>query len=195
MSEKESPGELSLDVGKFASEIMSFLELKKTDLIDNGDPSAAIECWPDPDNEELPEMYRAAKQYEAMLDYAESVTVDDDGAGFPKELADQYDAELAKVASVVNADSSFWERIRAEVMPLYKTGKFEAGPGGGPKFVPNEGPSPWDKRWKSVKVFYDAVGLQVKTTQYMTNKKTGERKKVGVVSDREIPPGFVIKVN
>jgi hypothetical protein len=189
----DKPKKLSVDARKFADEVKSFLCTRKADLIDNRDPAAAIECWPDPDDGSCPEMSRVASLWEELFEYADGVT-GDDGGGFPDDAAKQYEAEIQNVADMVNADESFWKEIRAEVLPLYRGGQFKKTGGGNVEFSQNEGPSPWDRRWKSVKIFYDPIGMQVTTTKYIVNKKTGERKKEGVVSDRTIPPGFVIKV-
>lgn len=52
----------------------------------------------------------------------------------------------------------------------------------------------WTQRWQQIKLFYDPVGMVVKTTKILKNKNTGVQTRGEVVNERELPPGFVVKI-
>lgn len=176
----EKPAKADVDLAKAAEEFKAQLDDKKMSLIDYG--YVNIECWFSKDELEsgkFPEVAKLTKQWEALFDYADTVT-EDDGTGFPNDDVVDYENDLQVIEDMVNADAEFWAKLRAEVIPLYeKSPHFKA----------------WKKRWKFVKLFYDPVGMDVTTTQMYTNKITGERTRGEEISKRTIPAGFVISID
>lgn len=173
-----------------ADEFKKFLWEKRMDLIDYGYTN--IDCWPPVDDKDnYPETMSFGGQWEAMFNVADTM-VDDDGNGFPEEVAQQYEAELKKAQLAMNSDAAFWTKLRADILPLYAKSKHY---------------EEWKKRWKMVKLFYDPISQTVTTTQMLTNKKTGERsvntaavdengnkRSDGIVRETVIPACFVIRV-
>lgn len=172
-----------VDIEKATSEVRTYIDSKKMDLIDWG--YEKIESYPDPDDDNLPELKRFAAMWNDFFSYADTVT-EDDGKGFPHEVVERYEAIVSQVEVAVNSDDDFWSRIRGEVLPLYL-------PPEGKKTDPVVAKK-WDDRWKKIKFFYDPVGMEVVTTQMWTNKATKERKRGDVIRKRKLPPGFVIRI-
>jgi hypothetical protein len=178
----DKPQKLGIDVKAAAEEVKSRLDEKKFDLVDYS--YANIDCWfeqEDYDSGKYPQMTKIRDQWEAMFNYAEEVT-QDDGTGFPHEDVEAYEAELKEIERLVNTDKEYWEKIRAAVIPLYEKS---------PHY------HMWQKRWKQVELFYDAVPMTVTVTKHMINKETGERKEgmSTVERERTIPAGVVIRVD
>lgn len=182
--ERPSP---TVDVQAAAEEVKKFLDSKKMDLIDWG--YVNIECYPDPNDDAYPVLKDFAKQWEGFFSYAETLTIDNDGTGFPEDLVNEFEAKLAEVKDAVNGDEAYWAEIRKQVLPMYR-------PPEGVEIKPKmqQMMDAWAQRWRSVDLFYDVMGLEVTTTQMWTNKITGERRRGDVISERTMPPGFVIKV-
>jgi len=171
-----------------ADEVKNFLDGKKFELVDWGYWS--IECYPDPDDKAMPALQDFARQWEEFFEYAEPLT-GEDGKGFPQELSEEYEHELRKIENAVNSDKEYWAKIQEEILPLYQ-----------PPIGVNLDEKPelkavlgkWQERWKGVSLHYDAMELEVKTTQMWTNKSTGKRRRGDVLSERLMPAGFVVKV-
>lgn len=106
-----------IDAEKAADEVKGFLRAKKFDLVDWGYHN--IEAYPDPTDESMPELKRFAEMWSEFFDYADTVT-EDDGTGFPEDIAERYEAEVGRVEKAVNDDDAFWAEIREEIIPLYK---------------------------------------------------------------------------
>lgn len=179
----------SADIEECAEEVKKFLDKEKMELVDWGHFN--IECYPHPEDKELPALGRFSKQWIEFFKYAETVTKDEDGKGFPEDLAAEYEKELKKIEDAVNSDSEYWYKIEEEILPLYTP------PGGLDLTKKPELKTildTWQSRWKKVSLFYDAMSLDVKTTEMFTNKLTGERTRGKVLRERSLPEGFVIKV-
>lgn len=185
-----------IDVSAAAQEVKSILDTEKMDLIDWG--YSDIECYPDPSDDAYPVLKAFAGQWAEFFDYADEHT-QEDGTGFPEEIAKKYESVLAEVADNVNADQEFWSRIRAAVMPLYEI------PGEAIERAEGEAKEKlaakqvalaekWKNRWQAIKLFYDPVGINVVTTRILRDKESGKIKHRESVSKRSIPQGFVIKV-
>jgi hypothetical protein len=173
-----------INVKKVSSEVKAYLYSKKMDLIDWGYTS--IECYPEVGDQNTPELNKFAKMWEGFFDYSDTVT-QDDGSGFPNDVVQRYEILLQKVEEAVNGDSDYWTKIRAEVLPFYLPPEESKG-----KLVQDL--SSWKDRWNAIKLFYDPVGMEVVTTQILTNQATGERRRGNVVSRRMLKAGFVIRV-
>ena len=182
--ERPSP---TVDVQAAADEVKRFLDGKKMDLIDWG--YVNIECYPDPEDDEYPVLKGFAKLWEDLFSYAETLTIDNDGTGFPEDLVNEFEAKLAEIKDAVNSDEAYWGGIRAAVLPMYR-------PPEGVEIKPKMKAmmDAWEQRWKAVDLFYDVMGLEIQTTKMWTNKQTGERRRGEIISQRTMPPGFVIKV-
>lgn len=176
-----------IDTEKASQEVKNFIDRNKMNKIDWG--TNEIEMYPHPCDESLPELSLFATQWEKFFAYAETLTIDEDGTGFPKESVSKFEAVLKEIEDKVNNDKEYWDRIRSEVMPLYESPK---GIEPNPKTMAVL--EKWKNRWKAVHLFYDVMDLRVRTTQMWTNKKTGERTRGDVISERDLPAGFVIKV-
>lgn len=116
-----------------AQEVKEYLDKKKLDLVDWN--YWQIECYPDPGDDDYPELKKFAAMWSEVFDYADEVTYGDNGEGFPHEIVAKYEDATRRVQDLVNEDSRFWEEIREEVMPLYR-------PPSGPS---NQ--SVWDLSW------------------------------------------------
>ena len=191
MAKRRGPPVPKVDVEKFAKEVKKFLNVEKMNLVDPG--RTAIEAWPKPTDRKYPEMKSFALQWKELFDYADRVT-GAKGEGFPHEAAAEFEAKLEAAQDLVNQDAEFWQKLRAEVLPLYGTTKFVKGADGGVEAKNVEADKGWAQRWKKVKVFYDPIDMDVTTKKFMKNKITGEKTFVEVISDRTIPQGFVVKV-
>jgi hypothetical protein len=166
-----------IDVVKAAGEVKAYLDRKKFDLVDW--TYTAMECYPDPHDPDTPELAKFAAMWEEFFDYADGLQIDNDGKGFPNEIAKRYEDLQKTVEDAVNADGDYWSRIRDEVLPLYVQPK-------------SEKLASWRERWKSISLFYDPIGLEVTTTRVLN---TGLDRKRELVRKTNLPPGFVIKVN
>jgi hypothetical protein len=181
-----------IDVTAAAKEIEKYLESKKFDLIDFG--YVQIECYPPSDSDEYPEIRKFSKAWADFFDKSDEAltAMPDDLLGKMKfsEVLTKFDPNLAEdlavydkladeVAKTVNDDAAFWCKLRDAVIPLYeKSPHYEQ----------------WKQRWKAISLAYDPMGMDVKTTQMWTNKKTGERIRGEVLRTTSYPPGFILKV-
>jgi hypothetical protein len=167
-----------VDVAAAAVECKKYLDSKKFDLIDYS--LVNIECYPPSDSEEYPVLNKFASDWNAAFDYAESVTVDDQGTGFPEEIIEAFEAKTKEIAATVNSDADFWTTLRSIVLPLYDKSKFY---------------DEWKRRWQKVEIFFDPIGLEATTTEIFTNKETGERIRGDVVRSTQYNSGFVIRID
>ena len=106
-----------INIEAAANEVKLYLDKKKMDLVDWNYWN--IECYPPPDDDDYPELKNFAIMWNDFFDHADHVT-QDDGQGFPNDIANKYEAETARIADSVNDDADFWELIREEIRPLYK---------------------------------------------------------------------------
>jgi len=61
-------------------------------------------------------------------------------------------------------------------------------------FLPDPTPSPWDLRWKKVKVWYDPDDLPITVVRKMVNKNTGEVVTSDIFEEKIQPGGLVIDI-
>jgi hypothetical protein len=166
-----------VDTKKSAEEVKAYIDREKMNFIDYG--SAVIQMYPHPRDEieSMPELCAFAAQWEEMFNYADGVT-GRDGENFPHESAKIFDDAVQAIALAVNTDREFWDKIREEVIPLY-----------------DRHPSydQWKERWSSVKMNYDPVPINVRVTRKESTKE-GQTVKSEVVTDRNVPAGFVVDV-
>jgi hypothetical protein len=208
-----------IDTARAAAEVKALIDAKKMGLIDY--TFVNIEVYPDPNDDGMPELKRFAAMWREFFDYADEVT-QDDGKDFPDEVARRYEEELAKVAQAVNSDEAWWTALREKVLPLYRKPEIEADKAtreaaelkrqkmeeldaikhGGVSRMRQEREmlnkllDAWQtKRWRSISMFYDPVGMDVTTTQMWTNPKTGERFRGDVLRNTGYPQGFVVKIH
>lgn len=160
------------------AELKKYLDEKKFDLVDYS--LVNIECYPPSDSDEYPELKSFAAQWTAAFDYAEKVTVNDNGEGFPEDVIEKFETKTHEIMDALNSDTAYWTELRSIILPLYEKSKFF---------------SDWKRRWQKAEVFYDPIGLEATTTEIFTNKKTGERIRGDVVRSTEYKPGFVIKID
>jgi hypothetical protein len=182
-----------LDARRAAAEIKRLLDEKAFDLIDYG--MARIQCFPPPnDPKKFPEIFKLSAKWLKFYDDSEKAVVNlpDEvlekmtyaqameklDPGLAKTL-EECDAATAQIADLVNKDETFWESLRAKVIPLYEKH---------PKF------DEWKDRWKKITLGFDPDGFEVVTTQMYTNQKTGERIRGEVVKRTPYPAGFVVEV-
>lgn len=167
----------NIDVVKAAEDVKTHIKKDKFNQVDYD--YKTIEMYPPPGDEELEEITAFAARFSAVFDFADSVT-GKDGENFPDDLIKQYEAKMAEIAGLVNADKAFWEELRAEVVPLYeKSAEYEY----------------WKTRWASISIFYDPVGMDVVVTKRFTDANTGKVVKREPVSKRSLPAGLVIKIH
>lgn len=174
MSEIMKP---QVDVVRAAEEIKKYIDKVKLDHVDYGKPN--IEMHPNPEDTpvDMPEVESFVNQWEKLFDKADKVT-EEDGAGFPEEEVRLFEHKINEVSDLVNEDEEFWDALREEVIPLYdRSPEYET----------------WKKHWKYIKINYDPIPIRVVVTKKTPDPSTGKIKEE-VVSDRVIPPGFVIKV-
>ena len=162
---------------RMAKELMSFIDEKKMDHIDYD--YSKIEMYPDPKSKKTPTFRRFCRQWELLFDYADKIT-QDDGTGFPEDLVSSFQNKMKEVEKIINEDKGFWNKLREEVLPIYVHSK--------------DYENVWKKRWKAVDLFYDPVGITVKTHKKVVDKNTGEIKERTLISQREIPAGIVIRI-
>lgn len=187
----------SVDVVAAAEEVKALLDKNKFELVDWGYDE--VECYPGPSDDAYPVLKSFAKMWEEFFEHADKQTRDD-GSGFPDEIAKRYESMLAKVEARVNDDEDFWAKIREVIIPLYDVPQaaIDNAPDQDARKRVEEkraGLSKWKNRWKTVKLFYDPVGVDVQTTQLWRNKVTGDLKRGEVIRQRSLPPGFVVRVN
>ncbi len=176
----EMPVKPEINLEAASIEVKNHLDDKKMNLIDYG--YSRIELWfdqKDLDGGKFPEIAKFTAHWKALFDYSDRIT-DDVGGGFPNDEFVALETDLKKIEDMVNNDAAYWTKLREEVIPLYdKSPNYEQ----------------WKKRWKSVELFYDPVGLDVTTTEIFTNKVTGEKTRGAEISRRNIPEGIVIRVD
>ena len=182
----------NIDVNKVADEIRAYLHEKRFDLVDYS--LVEIECYPPPKDSKYPAIKKLSKAWEDFFEDSDKAL-----RGAPNklmgtnfsEILGKYDKGLRgkfadleettnKVAEAVNSDREWWNKLRAEIVPLYdRSPHYDA----------------WKKRWQKVRVIYDPVSMTVTTTKMQTNKKTGERIRGEVVRETDLPAGLVVKVD
>lgn len=167
------------DTDKLACEIKAYLEKNWINLVDYGYWN--IQTYPDPQDDTYPELKKFAGQWDEFFKHADEVFPKD---GFPTALADEFEAVTRSALGKVNDDTAFWEQMRKNVLPMYDRSKEK---------------EKWQERWKSINFFYYPEPLHVKTTggYAIKNIKTGQiRKRVldEVITDKVMPPGFVIEI-
>lgn len=177
-----------VDVEKAAAEIMGFIDREKMNHVDYA--YTKIEMWPSPEDPLLSECGQFVKQWDELFEYADTVT-DDDGNGFPNETVLKFEEELKKVETRVNEDTPFWSKLRSVIMPLYDRAKDRKFNTGG-RWDSSE--VDWEERWRSIKLWYDPIAMQVQSTKLMRNVVTSEIVSRQTVSSRIIPTGFVIDI-
>ena len=107
-----------IDIKAAAEEVKEYLDKRKMDLVDWN--YWKIECYPDPQDDDYPELKRLAAMWEEVFDYADKVTYGDKGEGFPNEVIQKYEAVTRSIQDLVNGDDRYWEKIQKEIMPLYR---------------------------------------------------------------------------
>ena len=183
-----------------AQELEKFLDRKKFDLVDYSYPAEIIddrtprpEIYPPPESDEFPELKKLCKQWLDFFDEIEQPILkapEDPGDTSLDIMLEKYCPEMVaeyqrlnqlvtETEKGVNTDEKFWEGVRAVILPLYDRSKQAEA---------------WGNRWKAIQLVYDPCPLTVTTTQMWTNKKTGERKRGGVVRETNLPAGFVMKL-
>lgn len=183
------PSGPSVDEDKLAEEIKSYLDKNKNDGVDY--KQRVFELWPSPDDDSLPEIKRFSSQFSKVFEYADKIT-GDNGENFPEDLVSQYDDCLVRVESIINSDDAFWSRIREAVLPLYDRLRDNPGATDHEKALHEE----WtQKRWRGVRIFYDPIGMEVKTTKKMRGKDSQKVYCEEVISRRIIPAGLVIDLD
>lgn len=166
-----------VDTARAAEEIKSYIDKVKLDHVDYGQPK--IEMHPNPEEApvNMPEVKSFMAQWEELFDKADKTT-EEDGTGFPEDEVLLFEQKTNEIADLVNEDDGFWETLREEVIPLYdRSPEYET----------------WKKHWKYIKIHYDPIPIRVVVTKKTPDPHTGKIKEE-VVSDRVIPPGFVVKV-
>lgn len=167
-----------VDVKKAAEECIKFLNFKKLDMVDYG--LANIECYVPPNDDTYPELKSFAKQWKKFFDYAEHVTTGNNGEGFPEDVAKTFESKNAEIEKLINSNDSFWSTIREKIIPLYEKSPHYAD---------------WQKRWKSVMLFYDPIEMEATSTKVYTDPKTGEKVKSEQISSTLYPEGFVLRID
>ena len=185
-----------VDIEKCAAEVKAYLNREKYNLIDSD--STGIEAWPRPDDPDMPETCKFRDQHEELFSYISTLEIDDDGKGYPTELADEFRAVVKRVKEAVNSDGEFWAKLREEVIPLYGKVRFTRQKDGKMTFtnLDDGKKSPWNNRWKSIDFFYDPFGMGLKVDMKYKDARTGKVKEGSEkqITDRSIPAGFVIRV-
>ena len=182
----------NIDVKAVANEIKEFLYGKRFDLVDYS--LVEIEAYPPPKDSKYPTIKKLSKAWETFFSASDKALhhAPNNLMGKPfNEILGKYDTGLqagfkeleettAAVAEAVNSDREWWDKLRAEIVPLYdRSPHYEA----------------WKKRWQKVRIIYDPVDMTVTTTRMQTNSKTGERIRGEVVRETDLPAGLVVKVD
>jgi hypothetical protein len=119
--------------------------------------------------------------WEEFFDFADSLPIDDDGNGFPHEIAKRYEDLQKEVEDTINSDDVYWSKIRAEVLPLYCPPEGAKGS--------SRRHAGFHDRWKAIDLFYDPIGLDVTTTKISPDRKNRE-----IINQKTIPPGLEIRI-
>jgi len=186
------------DVKELAFELKKFLDLKKIDLVNPTCPD--IQCFPPPDDDEYPETKKFSSQMKNFFSFVDEALVDADEAealakiGEDGEWSKPFDDVMAQASKLVYEDEEFWSGLREAVIPLYKPTKVVKTEQGEMIFMPDPTPSPWDLRWKKVKVWYDPNDLDVTVVKKMVNKETGEVVTSDIFEEKTYPGGLVIDI-
>lgn len=168
----------TVNAHKCAEEVKSYIYAEKFNHIDYG--YSKIEMYPSPQDKSNPELYNFSQQWEDVFDWADKIVLED-GSNFPNEEVSKLETKAKEIEKIVNDDIVFWTKLRDEVIPIYERSK--------------EYETVWKNRWKSIRFWYDPVGINVKTTKKIINKCTGQQ--IGeseVINSKELPPGFVISI-
>lgn len=174
-----------------AKEVKDYINENYKNYIDYS--YSTIEMWPAAADDSLAEMHKFAAQWEAFFAFADRVT-GAKGKGFPHKEVKMYEEITSQVATLVNEDKEFWTELRAKVIPLYS-------PPGAADQISEEAKKRqkyWNSRWQSIKFWYDPLAMEVKTSKLQrvvdADGNPGEIRSREVISQRVIPPGFVIHV-
>jgi len=163
-----------------ASEIKQCIHDNKINMIDYS--RTALEVWPNAMDDKYPEMKKYAAQWESFCEFVEQNAKTEDDV--PEDTLNAFRAVDGHIQAMVNEDKEYWDALRADVLRYYDK---------------SEDPKYWDERWASIDFWYDPIGLEVQTnkvTRVVNADATfGEEKGRELVSKREIPPGFVIRIN
>jgi hypothetical protein len=186
------------NVNELAFELKKFLDLKKIDLVNPTCPD--IQCFPPPDDDEYPETKKFSEQMANFFSFVDEALVDADEAeaiakiGEDGEWSKPFDDIMAQASKLIYEDPEFWPRIRETVIVLYKPTKVIKNSDGEMIFLPDPTPSPWDLRWKKVKVWYDPDDLPITVVRKMVNKNTGEVVTSDIFEEKIQPGGLVIDI-
>lgn len=170
-----------IDVDVIVNEIKQAINDNKMDQIDYDRKS--LEIWPDSTSDTYPELKLYAAQWESFCGHIEEVA-DNDGNGIPEDVLNLFRDKDTQIKNDVNSDVEFWTKLREEIIPYYEGSKEKEY---------------WNDRWKSIDFWYDPIGLEVTTNKVErvmnADMTLGEVKNKSLISQRTIPPGFVIRIN
>ena len=181
-----------IDVKATANEVKAYLDDQKMNLVDYS--LVEIECYPSPKDSKYPAIKKLSKAWETFFSASDKALHQAPNKLMGKpfdEILGMYNKDLQtefkeleettnKVAAAVNEDRTWWDKLRAEIVPLYdRSPHYEA----------------WQKRWQKIRIIYDPVDMTVTTTRMQTNSKTGERIRGEVVRETDLPAGLVVKVD
>lgn len=179
----------SVDEAALAVEIKACIDSEKINGVDY--KSRVFQIFPDPQDAAMPEVSSISRQFAEVFNYADSVT-GENGEDFPNDLIKEYEACLERVAGLVNSDTAFWAKVRAEVLPLYD--RLRDNPHSTEKELALY--EEWtQRRWRGIKLFYDPVGMEVKTTKLQRGVETNKIYSRELFRHSIIPEGLVIDLD
>lgn len=195
--------DVEIDVKAAIEEAKAIIDSKKMELVDWS--RWELEIYPNPGDEKYPELKMLAQAFKNTFNYGDTVT-QEDGTGFPEDKIKNLEKIVADIQYGVNVDSTFWDKIREAVLPLYQQPEFSPEDKkkrldaelSNPRLMRNREQTEANlarfrnERWKEIKMFYDPVGMQVEAN-LVRGKGTEEETKENL-TQTFYPEGFVIKI-